>query len=407
VLTSQGAQDLDDVYAKVGSSYNATLIVANKEVKTNHASIHWVTPGIFYQPSADSEKIVTSDPQYTENPVKVEQDANYTTGTTWIVGTKAVGTLADGTQVAGISGIGITLVPTAEADLNVSLTPVGGSTSGVCKVNTSGTGSYKITASIDPSTGVNNKITLENGEVYDNVGSGAINGAKALEIGIDWIPDGAQLSIFDTNQQKYDITHQYLSDEECENYIEEYVRVIDKSGNPFPNQNVTYSVKNSNGNYVVEEETEKTAANGMIVVRIPVPKEAGDYTLSAQIDGAGVLSKTIAFVEATDNQFVLTNKSIDTSNGTIELTFNQAVNNTISQDCNFYSVKVGEEELTVDSATVDKNNAAHVVLTIKQTSLLTETAVVSIKATYLDTLGVNHFYIDSVGNLYDGEDIIE
>lgn len=423
-LTSATAADLEDIYANVGDAdrYRVTLSVAGKTVTTKHAAVHWVSPGIYYQVDVGENARIyetageASTLTTTENQYKV--------GNTWIIGTKVSGKLSapelheNPVIVADISNIAIEMTSSSSSGINPNLTTLG---NGICSQRSTQVGGTVTRAHI---TGFENSdrksvITVvetvidadgEEKEVviqYESVGEGDINAGADLEIPINWVTNGQNLSILKPSGsvgEKYSIHNRYYTS--TNDYVEAYIQVLDDYGNPTEGVEVAYLVTDdSNSNEVVDSSTllaaPRTDENGLVAVRIPKPAAAAKYTMAANLANQ-TKTETLKLTFTDDNDvFELAGDPVvNTSRRTITVTFTKNLNYSLATLKDFYEVTVNGNKVDIASVEMASGNTKSLVITTEQD--ITSSAVLTIRSKFKDTNNVQtYFLLDSTGKLYE------
>ena len=422
IQNENAANEYQEVYAQLAlaneNSYNVEFTIGEQKVETGHkANIHWVKPGLYYQAKADATEYMTAD---ATELVTVEEKAQYKSDTTWLVGTKVAASLSeddstyedDEKEIVNISNITIDYEPTSKVNAEVTKTDV---SNGVVRITTKGIGEYDLTAYIDKNVTSTPVITLANGQKYVSVGSGTsfVPGAS-LKIPVVWVYNESNLSIVNQNMS-YAIGNTYLTDGDEENptnYIENYLKVEDKNGNAVTGTQVTYSVLNSEKGTVLSG-TEKTDENGIVTIQIAVPENPDLYTISANITGLDdVKTTTVNFtkptkkvdgVEVASPTFTKDSVDVNSTEGTVTIKFSDNVGS-LATDKNFYHVEDQNgnafdiKEVEVSQADTSKV-ILHVATVNASATGLSSSAVVTVKQSYQDNVGIWHYFVNGEGKL--------
>ncbi len=394
VLISNGVADITDISVDVGSAYDVKLFVADEEVPTNRANIHWVKPGIYYCPSVDSE--VDYDTSDDETTVTADQ-SSYKVGDQWIIGTRVVGATGYNVDILNISNIKIDMKSSTDDEkLQVDLE---NKENGVCTVYNETIGQSQTTAKLAGLIDENQKCVIiveetDNDERvvrdYVSVGEGAFNVGADLIVPILWNVKGEKMTLLNFTE-KYDVA----------NALDPivYVSVKDDFANPVVNKEVTYKVTDASGN-VVDEATTQTNANGYIAIQISAPSEATTYTVSANIASSSKIETTK--VNFTDNQspYNVTSETPDEDNSTITLMFSTELNTTLVEaHPEFFKVRdEAGNKVDIASVDVDSANAKKLVITTKQA--ITSQATVTVKNQHTYDDGTTVYHVDANGTLF-------
>lgn len=416
-LTSPNNVASQPIIPVVSSSRKVTWKISDITVpEDTSVVIHWVKPGIYYKNSVEGIPDVVVEEYNTSNDTSavVLRNSNvYKNGTTWILGTKVVGadirdTDGNIVEIIDISNIGINMTAGSSSGITSDLNR---QKNGVYKITCDKTGNVEITASISGLIDEDAKCVItvmdQDGNIEHHTSVGektAIEKGADLKIPIQWIPNGAKLSLVNYNKN-FDINN----DSTKKAIV--YVQVKDINGNAVPDVEVSYTVTDRAGtpvrvnvNGVRGTGTARTNANGTIGIEMPTPNSVDTYTVVANItNDTSVTQNETTTVKFSENQsdFTLTEQTPTAGSKEITLTFNSALDSDIEENgVQFFTVQ-DRQGKTVDIASVELVSSNRQQLKIYTMEDITSEAVVSIQNTYTGDLdGFTHYLLNADGVLF-------
>lgn len=388
-------------YSGLANAYTVSLSIGEESLNTDYANLHWIKPGLYYKydVSENAEEYYTAESTSAVTTATHE----YTVGSSWTVGTKAVAATSrdSDVEVVNITNLNIDMESTSDSSVNVTKTDV---ENGVVKLMNYDQGASKLNAVLNGYRDGSKpcEITLEDASgkqfTVRSVGTGTYEAGGTLEIPIDWVTTVSYASIEIPSGNIYNINNRYGNEGSV---VMAYVRVTDDNKNKISGTPVEYTITSEKRGQI-RDASGTTDTNGLLAISIACPNTEDTYTLTARKTNGAAVTEKIKFTQNND-QFSLTSGGKNISGKTVTLTFTDAVDEDILKTLlrvdklNFFDLRdKNGDPIMINSIRVDSNNAAKVI--IEASESVTEC---DINPVYRDSEGIRYVFVDKTkGILY-------
>lgn len=353
--TSYNCGIIDEPLFAKCEGYTVKMSVAGTEA--DYARLYWIAPGLSFtdQTAVSADEIkgndgykegqtATTKLAYQLDNADVAQTATQEKkiGTTWLVGYKVVGLVADGlysdASAAATAGYSNVVISGVKTEINLS--GPGANTKSLGTVVSKEEQNARITVTsektgMDVIRGSISRDTIDENAVMNftlldsagnviktvpNVGQGNTSASVGLNIPVKWVPVDMSYDIVTPSGDEFAVDDTISGQTETV-----YVKVYDSRNNMLDDYEVVYSVKCTEGGKTETiTEGKGVSKNGLVPITYTIPNKNCTYSIAATIEGNSTVTKSINYKvrpETTADFAMKTAKlDVDTKQITVELT---------------------------------------------------------------------------------------